>query len=472
MNETKSGLRLAELLAALSVVIDIGMRRPPGEAARVCLVATYLARVMGLDDEVVRDVFYTGLMQDLGCGPMIADYILRDAEEPIDQVDEEFFRASCEVGAIMADRLQLGPSVRQSLLSVFERWDGKGRPYGNASEEIPVPIRVARVATHASVLARLPTRNSVVDALRRRSGRSLDPGVCDALIKSPSLLDTDGVDPWQAVLEAEPEPRVIIERDRIDDIASAFGDRVDMIGRGYLRGHAGGVAALADAAASAADLDHETRTKLRWAASLHDLGRFAVSPDVWTKPGPLTAAEWELVRLHAYHTERILARAPLLHGIALIAGTHHERCDGSGYHRQASAHELSMPSRILAAADVLQAMTQRRPHREARPLAHAADELAEEARAGRLDAHAVDAVLSTVGAPRPGVRSKPPAGLSQREIEVLRLVAMGFANKQIAASLSLSLKTVDNHVQNIYAKIGVSARASAGMFAMQHHLLE
>jgi HD-GYP domain-containing protein (c-di-GMP phosphodiesterase class II) len=473
MDEMRSGLRLAELLAALSVVIDVGMRRPAGEAVRICLVATSLGRALGLGASEVRDVFYTGLLQDLGCGPVIVDYVLSDGEEPVEHVfDEEFFRASCEVGAMLADRLQLGRDVRNSLHSVFERWDGRGRPSRNAGDEIPLPIRVARVATHAAVLARTEGEDSVIDAIKRRSGHSLDPRVCDALITSPNTLDVSITDAWEGMLAAEPEPKITIRRDRVDDIAAAFGDRVDMYGRGYLRGHASGVATLAEGAAAVAGLDQQAQSQLRWAGSLHDLGRVAVPVETWTKPGPLTTAEWELVRLHAYHTERILMRAPLLEDVALVAGGHHERCDGSGYHRGARGAELSLSSRLLATADMFQAMTQRRPYREALPTAVAAERLADEVRVGRLDGRAVDAVLEAAGTARQRVRSKLPAGLTEREVEVLRLVAMGFANKQIALQLSLSPKTVDNHVQNIYAKIGVSARSSAAMFAMQHRLID
>lgn len=470
-HQPSGGLRLAELLAALSIVIDVGMRRPAGEAARVCLLATSLGRALGFEGPALRDVFYTGLLQDLGCGPVIVDYVVADGEERVEHVDEEFFRASCEVGGIMADRVGLGQTVRESLLQVFERWDGRGRPRGHAGEEIPSPIRVARVATHAVVLQRALAGESVVDALRRRSGFSLDPRVCNALITEPGLLDHPVPETWDGLLAAEPEPHVIIRRERVDDIASAFGDRVDMFGRGYLRGHTDGVASLAAVAGSAAGLNRQELEGLRWAASLHDLGRGAVPVEIWTKPGPLTPAEWELVRLHAYHTERILARSALFEPFAIIAGTHHERSDGSGYHRQARAHELPVSSRILAVADALQAMTQRRPYRDAMPLPVVADELADEARSGRLDAQALDAVLVAAGAPRHEIGVTPPAGLTNRELEVLRLVAMGFANKQIATQLGLSAKTIDNHVQNVYAKIGVSARASAGMFAMQHHLL-
>jgi HD-GYP domain-containing protein (c-di-GMP phosphodiesterase class II) len=468
---TRGGLRLSELLAALSIVIDVGMRRPPGEAVRICLLATSLGRALGLEQVALRDVFYTGLLQDLGCGPVIVDYVVADGEEPVELVDEDFFRASCEVGGIMAERLQLGGPVRDSLLQVFERWDGRGRPRGLAGEEIPAPIRVARVATHAVVLQRMVPGEAGIDAIQRRSGFSLDPHVCKALITEPSLLDHPVPETWDSLLAAEPEPHIIIGRDQVDEIARAFGDRTDMFGRGYLRGHADGVASLAAAAASAAGLDSDEQRGIRWAGSLHDLGRVAVPVDVWTKPGPLTAAEWELVRLHAYHTERILTRSAIFEPLAIIAGTHHERCDGSGYHRRARAHELPASSRILAVADALQAMTQRRPYREAMPLPVVADELADEVHSGRLDAQALDAVLTAAGAPRRDLAVSRPAGLTKREVEVLRLVAMGFANKEIAAQLGLSPKTVDNHVQNVYAKIGVSARASAGMFAMQHHLV-
>jgi HD-GYP domain-containing protein (c-di-GMP phosphodiesterase class II) len=185
----------------------------------------------------------------------------------------------------------------------------------------------------------------------------------------------------------------------------------------------------------------------------------------------LSAVERERVRLHAYLTERILCASTVLAPLGALAAQHHERLDGSGYSRGLKANMLSPPARILAAADVYHAMLEPRPHREARPAPDAADELLAEVRAGRLDADAVDAVLRAAGhetTPRP----QRPAGLTPREVEILRLLARGLLNKQIARRLGITPKTVSNHVEHIYAKIGVSSRAAAGLFATEHGLLE
>jgi HD-GYP domain-containing protein (c-di-GMP phosphodiesterase class II) len=198
------------------------------------------------------------------------------------------------------------------------------------------------------------------------------------------------------------------------------------------------------------------------------VGRVAVPVRIWQKRGPLTPDEWERVRLHAYHSERVLARSPFLAELVPVATTHHERCDGSGYHRGAAAAALPPLARVLAAADAYHAMTEPRPHRDALPSERAAEGLAEEARAGRLDGDAVAAVLDTAGQRIP--RIERPAWLTEREAEVVGLLARGLQTKQIARALGISVKTADHHVQNAYGKIGVSTRAAATLFAMLHGL--
>jgi len=226
------------------------------------------------------------------------------------------------------------------------------------------------------------------------------------------------------------------------------------------------------------------------AGLVHDLGRVAIPAGIWAKPGPLSAGEWELVRLHAYHGERILARSGALAPLAELAGMHHERADGSGYHR--GARELSAEAQLLAAADAFQAMTQARPHRPALTAEAAGAELRAQIMAGKLGAEAVDAVLAAAGQPTPtarlrrspagapappsGLAAPPrrtvyPAGLTEREVEVLRLIARGETKARVAVQLSISPSTADHHVRHIYDKIGVSTRAGAAVFALQHHLL-
>src|SRR5215217_469278 len=195
----------------------------------------------------------------------------------------------------------------------------------------------------------------------------------------------------------------------------------------------------------------------------------ASRPPTWQKPGPLSADEWEQVRLNPYHTERVLSRSPFLAALAPVAGAHHERLDGSGYHRGCRGAELPLPARVLAAADAYHAMTEPRPHREPLSRERAAKIVAEEASSGRLDADAVAAVVEAAGQRAP--RIERPAGLTEREAEVVAMLARGLQTKQVARALGISVKTADRHVQNAYGKIGVSTRAAATLFAMEHGLV-
>ncbi len=184
--------------------------------------------------------------------------------------------------------------------------------------------------------------------------------------------------------------------------------------------------------------------------------------------GPLTRGEREQVRLHAYHSERVLDVADGLRPLARLAGSHGERCDGSGYHRGSRAPDLPLTARLLAAADCYHAMREPRSHRPALSPAAAADEMCQEADQGRLAPDAVNAVLTAAGQPRRPVSR--PAGLSERECEVLGLLARGMATKQMARQLGISPKTCDHHIQSLYAKAGVSTRAGATLFALEHGL--
>ncbi len=275
-------------------------------------------------------------------------------------------------------------------------------------------------------------------------------------------------DAWERVVALEPRPRVFMGGS-LDEVCFVIGDHADLKSYGT-RGHTRNTAEVAEAAGWRLGLDADSVGGLRRAALLHDLGRVAVSSAVWGKPGPLTRGEWEQVRLHSYQTERLLARIHGFSDVAAVAASDHERLDGSGYHRALGAAQLTVPSRVLAAADVWCALREPRPHRPALAAADAAALLRQQATAGLLCAEAVDAVLESVGE-RGKLVAAPPAGLTGREVEVLRLVARGLTNKQAAAELGISPKTVGRHVETIYSKIGASTRAAAALLAMEHDLL-
>ena len=506
-------LRLADLLAALSLSTDLAMGQAPEKAIRACVVATETARAMNLSEPEVSIVYYATLLKHLGCtagsheevvvfGP--DDLMLNAVAERTDvararemvalmrltgrgaglrrpahlvralaaskEAEASLMRATCEVAALMAERLGLGEDVRRAVHENLERWDGRGEPQKLRGDDIAVAARIAEPATQAVIFHRLGGVGALTEMIDRRAGGWFDPAVAEVVRRAaPTILDRlEEDDPWAAVLAAEPEPVRLVPAARLDGVAEAFADMVDLKST-FTLGHSSGVAELATAAAGR--LGMADPVGLRRAALLHDLGRTAVATGVWERAGGLSTSQWEEVRLHPYQTERILARSSALEPLARIAGMHHERQDGSGYHHGASASGVPAEARLLAAADVYQALTQDRPHRPARSPEEAAQVLTSEATAGRLDPECVRAVVEAAGQRVPGARTSWPAGLSDREVDVIRLVARGLTNRGIAERLVISSRTAEHHVQHIYAKIGASTRAAAAMFAMEHGLL-
>jgi HD-GYP domain-containing protein (c-di-GMP phosphodiesterase class II) len=372
--------------------------------------------------------------------------------------------SACEVSVSLARRLRLSPGVAAGLDQVYERWDGRGAPAGLAGDAITLPARVAHIADIAGIAHLLGGAEAARAEVARRRDGHFDPRVADAFCAaSDELLDgLEGEDALELALAAEPPPRAAFPRAELERFTAAFGDFADLKSP-WTIGHSGRVAELAGAAAPPDD-----RRDIVLAAHLHDLGRAAVPNGIWDKPDRLSAAEWERVRLHAYYTERILARTGAFAPLASLAGAHHERVDGSGYHRGMPGAALTPAMRVLAAADGYAAMTADRPHRPALTEGDAARELRAEATAGWLCGEAVEAVLAVAGH-RPARRAYP-CELTEREVEVLRLLARGLTNKEIAARLVVSPRTVQHHVAHIYPKIGRRTRAGAAMFAMEHGL--
>ena len=515
MGGSDPDIRLAEILGALSLATDIANGNPMESALRASLIAAELARDLGASHGETSDAYYAALLRHLGCTAVAHeeaaafgdDLVARQAYAPADQTSTgELLAATlgqigrgtgplrraraiatavggrsrlrrtmtqgrCEVAVRLSGRLGMSAGVGRALEETYERWDGGGMPGGAGEEGISLPARIMHVAVEVELALRHGGRKAAVQLVRRRRGRQLDPRVADAFLERAAelLARIEPESVWNEALEAEPPPHARAAG-RIDDIARTFADYVD-IKSVFTLGHSSGVAALAAVAGRAAGLDEATCTDLERAALLHDLGRVAVSTGVWEKKGALTAAEWERVRLHGYFTERILSCTPALASLAAIAGAHHERIDGSGYHKNAPAALQSTAARILAAADCYHAMTEERPHRPARDAAEAVRLLEEEAAVGRLDRSAVAAVLEAAGHGGRRSRSAWPAGLSDREVEVLRLVAQGASTKEVAARLAISPRTAQHHVIHIYDKIGVSSRAAAALFAIENDLI-
>ncbi|MEU0790519.1 HD domain-containing phosphohydrolase [Amycolatopsis sp. NPDC005961] len=503
-----SGPRRAEVLAALSLAIDLGLGQPMEHMLRSTLIATRLAERLGLDEDQRDTTFHATLVAWIGChadshelaGWFGDDIAFRSATYRVDWTGRPFLRllaahagrdrapvaravlaaaflarargrlaalihSHCTSAGRLADRLGLGAAVGTALAGTFERWDGSGLPTGARGDGLPIEVRVVHLAEVAEVYLRRGGVPAAVAMAEARSGTQFDPAVVKAFTDAAGeilagLLEDDV---WTTALAQAPD-RTLTDTE-LDDLLTAIGDFADLKCP-FALGHSRGVADLAAEAARLSGMSEADVRLVRRAGLVHDLGRMGVPNSIWEKPGPLSGAEWERVRLHPYLTGRILRRVRGLEQVAVIAAAHHERLDGSGYPLGAAGAALAPHARLLAAADVYHALREPRPHRPARDAVDAAEILRQQARESRLDAHAVDAVLLAAGHARR--RPSHPAGLTGREVEVLRLLAGGGSNREIARTLSISEKTVRNHVEHIYAKAGVSNRTGAGLFALEH----
>jgi HD-GYP domain-containing protein (c-di-GMP phosphodiesterase class II) len=500
-------------VAAISLATDLGTGQPLEHALHTCRLAMVVAADLGLDDRTAADVHYVALLRFIGCTAdapetaelaggdnvafvsMMSKAVMGGSGETVRALVRSIgagrspaerarlvaralgdprgaarsLSAHCEVGARLAGRLGLGGGVVESLAHAYERWDGRGFPDGLAGEAIPIAVRIAVVARDALLWQRVAGPDVAAEVLARRRGRAYDPAVVDAVRSLGAPADGDG-SVWEAVLAGEPAPIRRIGAVGLDRALAAVGDFADLRSP-WTRGRSGRVADLVAAAGRARGLPADEVTVLRRAGLVADLGAVGVPTGSWAHAGPLSPGATEQVRLHPYLSERVLVRCDGLRPVAALAGSHHERLDGSGYHRGSTRAQLPGASRLLTAADVWTALTEDRPHRPALDPAAACEVLRGEVSADRLDGDAVEATLTSAGQEGRRRAAPHPAGLSEREVEVLRLIARGAANREVARRLSISPKTVGHHVEHIYAKTGVTTRPGAALFAMEHDLL-
>ena len=513
--EQDSGVTLAELLAAFSLATDLGLGQPMEHLLRSWQIAARLASYMGLADEQRESLFFVAMLAWVGCvadAPEVAgsfgdDILFRADSYSVDLAGSAaygFFlshagrgrsaahrlrsaaalaftggsritqgiQSHCLTTSAMADRLGLGADVGAALRQFFTRWDGRGVPPGVGGAAIAPAVRLFHLADVVEVHHRAAGVDGALHVARTRRGKHFAPDVVDSFceIAAEVLSAVADRSDMRDAVEGEPYLQRRLSAAELNEALGVLADFTDLRSA-YRAGHSRGVAELAAEAVQVMGLPSSEVITARSAGSVHDIGLHGVPVTILDKPGRLSTTEWERVRLSSYYTERALARPAGLARIGAIAALAHEQMDGSGYHRGLTGPAISKTGRILAAACAYRAMIEPRAHRPAMTAKHAAATLRSEVRAGRLDAEAVDAVLTAAGTGRTK-RVSGPAGLTPREVEVLILISRGSTTGEVARRLGISRKTAGTHIERIYTKTGASSRATATLFALRNGLLD
>lgn len=414
----ESTASLAEIVGAISFALDLTEGQPAGHSLRCTWIAMHIGQALQLDDAALTDLYYSVLLKDAGCSSnaarlwelygdderlvkkdfklvdnqsllQLARFVFRHAGKHEDLLDRmrrvihlgskgeelatELVQTRCERGSNIALELGFNTRVAESIKSLDEHWNGKGRPEGLKGNQIPLFSQLALIAQVIDVFYKTGSRHDVMKELERRSGTWFNPDlvrIFHAINPSETF--------WEGLRDEELETRVstlepvacrtFIDEDRLDRIAEVFASIVD-IKSPYTHDHSRRVSLYADGIAVEMGLTAEHRRWLRRGALLHDVGKLGVSNHILDKPGKLDDLEWEEVRRHAGLTKNVLERIFHFQEMAAIAGAHHERLDGKGYPLGLQAPDISMETRIITTADIFDAITAKRPYRDAVPVA-------------------------------------------------------------------------------------------------------
>jgi HD-GYP domain-containing protein (c-di-GMP phosphodiesterase class II) len=409
-------VKLSTVLSALSYALDLTEGHPRGHAARSALIGMRVARTLELSAAERSDLFYALLLKDTGCSSNAARvhqlfggddhsakravweddwrklrsqlrYVFkyvqpgagvvaralgfwRVATSP--KARREIFEVRCDRGADIARAIGMSERTAQAVRSMDEHWDGGGLPDGLRGEDIPLLARVVGIAQVIEIYWGLGGRSAAREVARDRSGRWFDPQLVRAFLAinddDPLWRDLDSPDLEQSIAAAEPEERVIpADEERLDRIAHAFALVVDAKSS-FTFEHSERVASIAATIGGRLGLSDQERRRLRYGGLLHDIGKLSVPNRILDKPAALTGDEWVVVKQHPHFSYEILSRVPVFSELAFDASAHHERLNGSGYFRGLTGESLSVHARILATADVFDALSAQRPYRAAMPL--------------------------------------------------------------------------------------------------------
>lgn len=517
LNQKQAEGNLATLLCALSFATGVGFGGHIEHGLGSACLGLQITDALGLAEEDREAVFYSAFLKDVACtacsagiaaffpddeqvslsdvilmdpsrmGEMIgwlSRYFRLDAHFPrritkllsflaqCGPIVKETMRSHCEIAELFARRLGFPTHVQHTLRFQWERWDGRGMAYGLKGAAIPRTARILHFAQVLDLTYRFAGPQATLLLAEERRGNRFDPEAVDiflALARQPEFWQSFDQQLAQEVLLANP-PATGADRlpgDQVELICEVLAEFIDLKTRETWH-HSETVAEVAHTIGTRLGLSPSELTSLRQAAFVHDIGKVAVPIAILSKGDQRTNSEWEAYRLHPYYTQRILERVKALQGLAQAASSHHEWVNGQGYHRQLAGDQIPLHGRILAVANSYARLLheQRQPQEALRLMSPLVDRQFDQTCYRAL----VASVMGKSHLPGPRLRTQAD-GLTSREVEVLRLLAQGLNTPQIARALQISKKTVEHHLRHIYAKIDVTCRTAAVVYAVQHRLL-
>ncbi len=507
---SQQAIGLSECLGALSLATDLADGQPQGSAMGATIIATRMGQRLGLEKDALAEIYWSALLRFLGCTASAPDlapagfgveqavnhaFTIGDPYDvdnmrqhlrvhlPKDVPEAErdkrieaiaamgdnaypFVEMHCEQARALARRLPVPKGASEIVALRHSRWDGAA-PLHPSGDALPLNARIMEFATALELHRRAGGLQSMVEVANARSGGQFDPGLCRTFLAGPGEIISglgQSVD-FELFQSVEPGDTISIAPWDIRKVAEAYADFIDIKSRFYL-GHSRRVAGLAYRAAVASGADEASCSTVFNAGLLHDLGKSAVPTGILDKSAPLTRMEEMRLRSHSFHTEQILAMSPVFDPIREMACSVEERCDGSGYHRHIRLSEGG--AALIVVANYYDELTRDLPSCKAMEPGAAAASLLAEVSAGRMPRDAARLVLDSAGHRREVGQAALPDGLTPREAEVLRQLAQGFSTKEIAQTLAVSPKTVDNQTQSIFRKIGAKSRTAAALYAMEN----
>jgi putative nucleotidyltransferase with HDIG domain len=414
---SRAYLRMSDLISALSYALDLTEGQPMGHSVKCCVLGMKLAEICGVPAEELGDLYYALLLKDAGCSSNAArmyeilggderkakseakltdwssitfeglEYLLRNVMPGRSRLERllaiasvaanrdkqaaELVGTRCDRGAQIARKIGFSEKTYEAIYYLDEHWNGKGFPKGRTGQDIPLFSRIMNLCQTFEVFAAINGPDDAYQVLQDRAGTWFDP----ELVRAARELSRD-VTLWEkledrsvreAVIALEPVGLILYAEDaRLDNVCEAFADVID-VKSPYTHAHSRGVMRGTAHIAAQLGFDEATTKMVRRAALLHDIGKLSVPNNILDKPAKLTAHEWDIVQLHPYYTQQILEKISGFEELAYVASSHHEKLDGSGYFRKLTGAQMSLPARAIAVADIYDALSAKRPYRDAVP---------------------------------------------------------------------------------------------------------